>query len=185
MARKTPQTKRTPNTLDAISGSDAIEVLRILANQDKKLSMKIDVIARELLADVDVEEIANCVRAQLDSLSVEDVWDRSGSRRHGYVSTGETAQQMFEDALESFHSDMLKYQQLSMHEQAEATCLGIIKGIYDFHWYSENEFKDWAIDTPADFFGEYIREWKKHFQKRSSLAKLNQFLSAYCVKWAE
>ncbi len=178
-------TRRKTNTLDAITGSDAIEVLRILANQDKELSMKIDVIARELLADITIDEVANCVRAQLDSLSVEDIWDRSGSRRDGYVSTGETAEQMFEAALESFHADMLKYQQLSMLEQAEATCLGIIKGVYDFHWYSKNEFKDWAIDIPAEFFGEYIGEWKKHFQKRSSLAKLNQFLTVYCVKWAE
>jgi hypothetical protein len=52
----------------------------------------------------------------------------------------------FEAALEPFREDMLKYQQLSMLEQAEAVCLGILKGVYDFQWYSKTEFKDWAVD---------------------------------------
>ena len=45
MVKKTPP-ERKPNTLDAISGTDAIEVLRVLANRDKALSKEIDVIAR-------------------------------------------------------------------------------------------------------------------------------------------
>ena len=120
MAKKTPRKKRKSNTLDAISGTDAIEVLRILANRDKELSKEIDAIAKDLLADVSLDEVADCVQAELESLAVEDVWDRSGARRDGYVDPGETAWQMFEAALEPFREDMLKYQQLSMLEQAEA-----------------------------------------------------------------
>ena len=102
MAKKTPRKKRKPYTLDAISGTDAIEVLRILANRDKELSKEIDVIAKDLLADVSLDEVADCVQAELESLAVEDVWDRSGARRDGYVDTGETAWQMFEAALQPF-----------------------------------------------------------------------------------
>ena len=92
---------------------------------------------------------------------------------------------MFEAALEPFREDMLKYQQLSMLEQAEAVCLGILNGVYDFQSYSKTEFKDWAVDAPAEFFWEYLGEWKKHFKQRSSPAKLKQFLTEHCPKWAE
>jgi hypothetical protein len=158
--------------------------LRILANRDKELSKEIDVIAKDLLADVSLDEVADCVQAELESLAVEDVWDRSGTRRDGYIDTGETAWQMFEAALEPFREDMLKYQQLFMLEQAEAVCLGILKGVYDFQWYSKTEFKDWTVDAPGEFFWTYLGEWKKHFKQRSSPAKLNQFLTEHCLKWA-
>ena len=185
MAKKTPRKKRKLNTLDAISGTDAIEVLRILANRDNELSKEIDDIVKEILANVSLDEVADCVKSQLESLSVEDVWDQSGAKRDGYVSTGETAWQMFEAAMEPFREDMLKYQQLSMHEQADAICFGILKGVYDFEWHSTTEFKDWAVDAPADFFSTYLGEWNEHFQERSSHAKLNQFLTAHCPKWAD
>jgi hypothetical protein len=93
-----------------------------LANRDKKLSKEIDAIAKDLLGDVSLDEVADSVQSELESLAVEDVWDRSGARRDGYVDTGETAWQMFEAALEPFREDMLKYEQLSMLEQAEAVC---------------------------------------------------------------
>ena len=182
---KTPRKKRKPNTLDAISGADAIEVLRILAKRDKKLSKEIDGIAKNLLADVSIDEVADCVQAELESLDVQDVWDRSGKTRNGYVDTGETAWNMFEAALEPFREEMEKYRQLSMLEQAEAVCLGILKGVCDFQWNSDTEFKDWAVDAPAEFFWTYLEEWKQHCKQRSSVAKIEQFLTENCLEWSE
>jgi hypothetical protein len=69
MAKKTPCKKRKPDTLDSISGTDANKVLRILANRDKQLKIDINVIIKELLADVSLDEVADCVQSQLESLS--------------------------------------------------------------------------------------------------------------------
>ena len=77
MAKKTSRKRRKPDTLDAISGPDAIQVLRILADQDREMAQQIDVIVRDLLAEVSMDEVADCVQAELESLAVEDVWDRS------------------------------------------------------------------------------------------------------------
>jgi hypothetical protein len=185
MAKKTPRRKRKPNTLNAIAGADAIEILRILADRDKELSKEIDSIAHDLLADVSLIEVAGCVQAELASLAVEDVWDRSGARRDGYVDPGEAAMQVFEVALEPFREDMLKHLQLSILEQAQTICLGILRGIYDFHWHSNTEFKDWAVDVPGEVFEAYLGEWKEQFQEPTSASKLKQFLSAHCPNWAE
>lgn len=185
MAKKTSRKWRKSDTLDAISGTDAIQILRILADRDRELSEEIDVIARDLLAEVSRDEVADCVQAELESLAVEDVWDRSGRRRDGYVDAGDAAWSMFENALEPFREEMAKHQHLSMPKQAEAVCLGILKGIYDFRWSSQTEFKDWAVDAPADFFWIYLEEWKKLFQQRSSTSRINQFLKEHCGEWAE
>jgi hypothetical protein len=47
MAQKMPRKSHKPSTLDAISRIDAIEILRVLADRDKKLSQEIDVIAKK------------------------------------------------------------------------------------------------------------------------------------------
>ena len=100
---------------------------------------------------LNVAEIRSNVAARLPSrLDVEDVWDRSGAKRNGYVDAGETAWEMFEAAFEPFREEMEKYRQLSMLERTDAVCLGILKGVYDFQWYSNTEFKDWAVDAPAE-----------------------------------
>ena len=62
-----------------------------------------------------------------------------------------------------------------MPVQAEAVCLGILKGVYDFQWHSKTEFKNWAIDAPSEYFWIYLEEWKKHFQQPSSTSRMNQF----------
>ena len=72
-----------------------------------------------------------------------------------------------------------------MPVQAEAVCLGILKGVYDFQWHSKTEFKNWAIDAPGEYFSSYLEEWKKHFQRPSSTSRMNQFLTEHCVKWSE
>ena len=39
--------------------------------------------------------------------------------------------------------------------------MDILKGICKFEKYSTSEYKDWAIDAPADFFGHVLDDWKK------------------------
>ncbi len=66
-----------------------------------------------------------------------------------------------------------------------ALSLGLLKGICDFWWSSQTEFKDWAVDASAEFFCVYLEEWKKLFQQRSSVSQMNQFLKEHCGQWAE
>jgi len=68
----------------------------------------------------------------LDSIEVEEVWDRSGRTRNGYVEPTEMAFPMFEDALDPFIEEMKKYQKLSMFAEAKNYCIGILKGISRF-----------------------------------------------------
>jgi enamine deaminase RidA (YjgF/YER057c/UK114 family) len=78
---------------------------------------------------VDIKDIASLVYFDLDSIEVEEVWDRSGRTRNGYVEPTEMAFQMFEEALEPFLEEMKKYLKLSMFVEAKEYCMGILRGI--------------------------------------------------------
>ena len=158
MAKRSNKTK---NIFDEISADDAFAILRLLAKDDPKIANRIEQIAIEYLSDVDIEDIASEVCFGLDSLEVEEVWDRSGKTRNGYVEPTEMAFQMFEDALEPFVEGMKEYQRLSMFVEAKNYCMGILRGICSFENESTSEYKDWAVDAPQEFFEQVLDEWEK------------------------
>ena len=152
---------KTRNIFDEISADDALAILRLLAKEDTKIARRIEQIAIEYLRDVDIEDIASQVYFERDSIEVEEVWERSGRTRNGYVEPTEMAFQMFEDALDPFIEEMKKYQRLTMFVEAKKYCIGILKGICEFENESTSEYKDWAVDAPAEYFERVLDEWKE------------------------
>ena len=77
--------KQEINILDKINADDGLAILKMLAKEDTSLLKRIENAASEYFSDVEVEDIADGVFYELDTLVVEDVWDQSGSTRYGYV----------------------------------------------------------------------------------------------------
>jgi hypothetical protein len=129
--------------------------------------------------------VAQNVQMELEFLDVEDIWDRSGAKRDGYVDPGDAAREMFEEALKPFRDDVDKFKQLSMLEEADLTCQGILKGIYDFDKESSTEYKQWAVDAPSEYFRIILGDWKKLYERRRPLARMREFLQTHCPDWAD
>lgn len=143
-----------------ISSDDAFDILRLIAREDQKIAKRIEQIAIEYLKSVDIEDIAFEVYFALDCIEVEEVWNRSGNTRDGYVDPTEMAWQIFEEALDPFCEELRKCQRLSRYAEAKKHCLGILEGIYKFEKESTSEYKDWAVDAPREYFGCVLKEWK-------------------------
>ena len=71
--------------IEDIRAKYAYEILNRLANEDAKISKRIEELSFEYLREVNPDDVADSVFHDLDSLEVEDVWDNSGGTRHGYV----------------------------------------------------------------------------------------------------
>ena len=179
------RTALASKVLESITDSDALSILKLLVERDDKLVAVIDATARELLGEVDAEDVAMDVQMELELLDVEDVWDRAGATRDGYVEPGDAAWQMFEDALKPFEDAIEKYKRLSMSTQARSCCEGTLKGIYDFHRDSSTEYKEWAVDAPGESFGRFLDGWKSLFKGRPPLLEMEKFLHAHCPDWRE
>ncbi|MEW6442580.1 MAG: hypothetical protein AB1640_16705 [bacterium] len=171
--------------LESLTGSDALSILKILAERHDKLAQEIDAIAEELLPNVDVEELAADVKGALELLDVEDVWDRSGERRDGYVDPGDAAWQMFDEALDPFRHEIEKYRKLSMLKEVNLYYQGILKGIHDFDKESTTEYKQWAADAPGEYFGQVLNDWKALPKGRLPLSEMREFIDGYCPDYAE
>jgi hypothetical protein len=176
---------RKANILESITGADALAILKVLADRNENLAQEIDAVAKGLFSHVEIDEMAANVQMELESLYVEDIWDRSGAKRDGYVDPGEAALEMFEEALKPFQDEADKYKQLSMLQEADLACQGMLKGIYDFHKDSSTEYKRWAVDAPSEYFGVVLDDWKKLFTGRPPFPRMTAFLQTHCPDWAE
>ncbi|MFH1438325.1 MAG: hypothetical protein ABIJ56_21630 [Pseudomonadota bacterium] len=165
--------------LDKIEPHEAKAVLRELA-KDRNIRKKAEEIALAMVSDVDVDEVAELVFWELDAIPVEKVWDNSGSTRDGYVEPGDYAWQLFEDALDPFIQQTRRLRELSLHDQAKLHTMGILKGIHRFETDSESEFKDWAVDAPAELFERIYDDWKKGSRKKKDLKEMKNFIMEHC-----
>ena|SRR5690554_567825 len=160
--------------LDEITAADALSILRILAEENKGIAKRIEEIAVNLLSEIDSDDIASEVYFELDLIEVEELWDRSGSTRYGYIDPGDMAWRMFEEKMQFFIDRLKKYQKLAMYIEAKDYCIGILKGISRYIRESNSEFKNWAVDIPEEFFEEILEEWKKRQKGENDIVEVER-----------
>jgi hypothetical protein len=173
------------NILDSISGDDALRVLRSLCASDPEIHKRVESEIEKALSEVDRDDVADEVFSELDAIAVEELWDRSGPKSHGYSSPEDMAVEMVEEALKPYEDKVKQYREIGMLEQSKQYCMGVLKGIYQFEHESKSEFKDWAPDIPGECFDGLLKEWRRTCNRKRDLQEMNDFISRECPKWAE
>jgi len=174
-----PQKKLTIDALMDLAGDDQIRrCLLHIASSSPEIRTQVEACLKKQVQIYDREAIAEGVYASLSCLDVEELWAQSGRTRHGYVDVGEKADEMFIQSLEDDVEQMKKLQGFSQYPDAQEYCMGIILGL-DRYIKSGSEFLDWAVDTPLEYMGEVIEEWKKgdkNSRRRKEVETLYQAL---------
>ena len=103
--------------IEKLTPQQALEILKRLSQNEGKIGEAVRAEARTLLQAVDLDETADEVFFVLDSIDVEDCWDRSGSSRYGYTEPSEAAVELVEEELQPFYDQAARYCELNMPEQ--------------------------------------------------------------------
>jgi hypothetical protein len=170
--------------INNLSPEDTLVILQQLAAQDEKLAAKIASLALAYLSDVDAEEIAETLRYELESLTPEEVWDRAGNTRYGYVETAEAAEQRIEEVLEPYLEEMRKYHQTGLALEAQQMCQGLLLGFYEFEHHSKTEFKGWSVDSPVYFALEVLTVWLEGEVEMQQRQEMQAFIDEELLGWA-
>lgn len=159
----------------SLNHDDAYRVLMTLLREKPNLEGEIYKIATQILNDVDADEIMGDVYFELDMLDVEDLYDRSGKTRYGYVEPSEESWAMIEEAIAPFIDEMKKCQGIRrLPNMAKIYCAGIIKGLREFGKESNSEILEWAQDALEDFVENVFDEWKKGHPSDEDIAEISQ-----------
>ena len=169
--------------IEQLSPTDASAILHALATNDEALAARIADMALAHFDQIDVEEVSADLYDELDALEVEEVWERAGRKRQGYVETGEAAYQIIEAALTPFLKDLASYQKLGLRDEANRMCKGLLLGFYRFEHESTSRFKDWAPDAPISFAGTVMTDWKAGSPTKGDVESLKTFVTEELGGW--
>jgi hypothetical protein len=172
------------DVIKKLTPEQALEVVVRLTNKGSGICDAVLAEARNVLSEVDVDDIAEGVYCVLDSIDVQDCWDRAGRFRDGYVSPEEAAVKLIEQELQPYFDQAKRYHELGMREQENAYCKGVILGIYRYQYESKSEFREWAVDIPLDSAGALLSDWRERCQDPKSKAAMDDFIQERCPKWA-
>ncbi len=172
------------DVIDKLTPQQALEILKRLSENEGEIREAVRAEAKSLLMAVDLENTADEVFFVLESIDVEDCWDRSGKSRHGYTEPGEAAVELVEEELQPFYDQTARYHELGMLEQEMTYCMGVILGTYRYEHESKSEFRKWAEDIPIECAGDLLTTWRERNQNAVAAEAMDKFIRQRCPKWA-
>ena len=153
------------DVIGKLTSEQALKIIERLCRKGGEIREAVVTEAMNLLAEISLDGTADDVFDALDSIDVQDCWDRAGGSRDGYTSPDEAAVDLVEEALQPFFDQVERYHELGMPEQEAAYCKGVILGIYRYEQESKSEFKD-SVHVTRSYLG-VLRECTRNAEAYS------------------
>jgi hypothetical protein len=126
----TARKPRPISALDKLEGWECNRVLTELLALHPELTEDAEHIALALLADIDAEEVAESIEAELRVADLDQPALRAGRvRGRGYVHENEAAAEILEEVLQPALGDLARLASLDLGDAAGRIGLGLLGGI--------------------------------------------------------
>jgi hypothetical protein len=166
-----------------LTPEQALEVIVRLSDKRGRIGEAVLTEARNVLCEMDVDETADDVFVALDSIDVQDCWDKAGRSRDGYTSPEEAAAELVEVELQPFYDQVGRYHELGMIKEEVLYCMGVVLGLYRYEHESKSEFKQWSVDIAIDCAGDLLSQWRERGQDPASASAMKEFVRDRCPNW--
>jgi hypothetical protein len=168
-----------------LTPEQALKIVERLGRKGGMIREAVVTEAMNVLTEIDLDGTADEVFAVLDSIDVQDCWDRSGGSRDGYTSPDEAAAEIIEEELQPFFDQVDRYHELEMPEQETAYCMGVIFGIYRYERESKSDFREWSVDIPAECAGLLLDRWRERNREKGIADVMQEFIRERCPEWVK
>ena len=173
------------DVISKLTAEQALKVVERLARKGGEIQDAVATEVMNILAEIELDAIAEDVFVVLDSINVQDCWNRSGRSRDGYTSPDEAADEIIAEELQPFFEQIERYHQLGMPDQEATYCMGVLFGIYRYARESKSEFREWSVDIPGEFAGLLLDKWQKRHKATANVNALHNFIRERCPQWAK
>lgn len=178
--------------LDRLKGDEALSLLRLLLERHPQLAKEVDALAKSVIADVSIEDVANEVEDVVRALDLDDLSSRAGRHRYGYVEPSQAAVDLVEEAVMPFIEDIKRRAKAGQKVAALNTCLGVVLGLYRLRDRDGDEFLGWAVDSSDEMAGEAVVTLRKALRGKKTArrgpqppANLPAIFRETAPEWAE
>jgi hypothetical protein len=171
------------DVLSKLTPQQALEVVMRLSDKGGAIRDAVVAEAGNVLSEIDLDQTADEVFFVLDSVDVQDCWNRAGRSRDGYTSPEEAAVELVEEQLQPYFDQAGRYHDLGMTEVEATYCRGVIVGIYRYEHESKSEFREWSVDIPLECAGNLLTRWRERNQYSAFNAAMDAFIRDRCPNW--
>ncbi len=189
--RAVPASKKA-HALDNLKQDEVATLLRLLLERHSELAKEVEALAKSVLGDVSIEEIADEVEHALRSLDLDDLNTRAGRKASGYVEPTQAAWDLVEEEVTPFLDDIKRRAESGQFDSALATCVGVVLGLYRLRNSDRDPFLGWAADSPDEMAGEAVvtlrtalRGSKRQKGARQTSATLPAIFRDTAPDWAD
>jgi hypothetical protein len=148
--------------LDSLEPGEKAEVLEALLRMRPELREDAEKLAHGLLIDVDPDAVADAVEWDVRGLSIDELNGRAGRQRGGYVEPTQAAWDLLGETVEPHAREVKRLLTLGLVEQAVATALGVVAGLYRCRDCEDGDLLlSWAPDFPAEEARTLVKELVK------------------------
>ncbi len=131
----------------------------------------------------DPEVVSGDVLADLELLTVEELWDRSGRTNQGYVDPNEESWVMIEEVLRPHVARIRQYQNWGRADEAREYCFAVLAGLYAYGRETKSEFKEHAQDDPQMAYGWVQDKWRERVKKMTLLDEFSAEVATRFPEW--
>jgi hypothetical protein len=118
------------SVLEKLDGHECSQVLTELLASRPELRGDAERIALALLADVDVDDVAESIEEELRAADLDQLASRAGRvRGRGYVHENEAAAEILEELLQPALDDLARRASLGLGDAAARMGLGLLSGL--------------------------------------------------------
>lgn len=150
------------SALGFCSDAEKASVLATLVNDEPEFGERAEAIARRILATVDVMVISDLITGTILELDTEDLANRAGPRRRGYVEPTDAAWQLLEEAIQPWIDDLRRRGRLGFHQAATDLAMAMTQALEAVEERADRIddclLRQWAPDFPSETMSWVQRE---------------------------
>ena len=170
--------------VEMLTADQALDVLRRLLAKGGPTAEAITAETVALLGSVEVDDIAKEVTSMLNTIDVQDCWDRASNKADGYMLPEEAAGELLGEILDPYLDQIESYHITGMHRQEQHYLQAVLLGIHDFEHKADSEFIEWCTELPVEFASGIIRNWhKRHRSDSLGFQEIKDFIAENCPHW--
>jgi DNA-binding transcriptional regulator YhcF (GntR family) len=177
------ESEHMDDIISKLTAQQGLMIVERLARKGGKLREAVVAEAMNILTEIDLDETADQVFDALDSIDIQDCWDRSGGSRDGYTSPEEAAAEIIDEELQPFIDQVERYCELEMPAQETAYCMAVVFGLYRYDQESKSEFRELSEDVPGECAGLLLDKWRERNPDKGRLDAMREFIRERCPEW--
>ncbi|MGB8385786.1 MAG: hypothetical protein WCG47_31870 [Dermatophilaceae bacterium] len=151
------------SVLEELTAPEKADLLDRLLAAQPQLRAQAEALAVERMASDDQAEIAEEVESALRYLGIDELSGRAGYRPgQGYIHECEAADEILDEALEPFLTDLDRRAQLGLIAAATRLAVGILVGLSRCREGGSESLLEYAPDFAAERADEVVNRCRQH-----------------------